>query len=125
VTRPRAHLAFPFAIGADGRTQTVASTAEHVEDEILQLVLTDLGERLFLPELGTNVRRLVFENDSERTQGVTRSLITQAINRWLGRRVTLEELIVEGAGETMEVVLRYRLAGTEDSRILRFQRSAA
>ena len=34
------HLAFPFRIGSDGRTAAPASDAEHVRDELLQLLLT-------------------------------------------------------------------------------------
>jgi hypothetical protein len=52
---------------------------------------------------------------------MTKALITQAINRWLGHRVTLENLAVVITDSTIEVDVKYRLAGTEDARVLRFQ----
>jgi hypothetical protein len=116
------HLSFPFRVGRDGRMTTVNSLDEHVRDEIIQLLLTNLGERLFVPEFGGGVRRMVFENADETTAGVTKAVITQAINRWLGHRVTLEELTVTVTNETIEVDVKYRLAGTDDARVLRFQR---
>lgn len=116
------HLSFPFRVGPDGRTAQVISLQEHVRDELIQLLLTNPGERDFLPEFGGGVRRLVFEPAGEASRGMTKATITQAISRWLGHRITLEELTVETENATIEVEIKYRIAGTEDSRIMRFQR---
>lgn len=117
------HLSFPFRVGPDGRTAQVASLEEHVRDELIQLLLTNPGERAFLPELGGGLRRLVFEPADEASRGMTKAAVTQAISNWLGHRVTLEDLAVEIENATIEVEIKYRLAGTEDSRVMRFQRS--
>ena len=61
------HLAFPFRIGTDGRSVAPANLDEHVRGEILQLLLTNAGERPFLPSLGGNLRRLVFQGNDEVT----------------------------------------------------------
>ena len=118
------HLSFPFRIGTDGRTVQTTSRVAHVHDEIIQLLMTNLGERVFLPEFGGDVRRLLFEPLNEATRGVTKAKITQAITTWLGHRVTLEDLSVEVDNSTIEVEVKYRLAGTEDARIMRFQRKS-
>ncbi|MBW4671117.1 MAG: GPW/gp25 family protein [Cyanomargarita calcarea GSE-NOS-MK-12-04C] len=116
------HLSFPFRVGNDGRTAQVATLEEHVRDELMQLILTNLGERAFLPEFGGGVRRLVFENISDTTAAMTKAMLTQAISRWLGQRITLEELMVETDNSTILVDLTYRIAGTEDRRRVRFER---
>jgi len=117
------HLAFPFRIGPDGRTAAPASDAEQVRDELLQLLLTDPGERPFLPEFGGGVRRLVFEPASDVLRGVTKARITQALSRWLGHRLQVELLEVDFAGERIEIVVQYRPAGSADSRVVKFQRT--
>ena len=117
------HLSFPFRVGPDGRTAQVASLDEHIRDELIQLLLTNPGERAFLPEFGGGLRRLVFEPADEASQGMTKAAVTQAISNWLGHRVTLEDLVVEIENATIEVEIKYRVAGTEDSRVMRFQRS--
>ncbi len=117
------HLAFPFHIGTDGRTAARETRAEHVRDELLQLILTNLGEREYLPEFGGNVRRLVFENIDDALRGMAKARITRAVNQWLGHRVTLENLEVRFEDSTFEVDITYRLVGSEDSRVLRFQRT--
>ena len=116
------HIAFPFRIGADGRSIAPVTDADHVRDEVLQLLLTDLGERPFLTEFGGGVRRLVFEPASDVLRGVTKARISQALSRWLGHRLTLEALEVEFDGEVIDILVKFRPAGTQDSRVLRFQR---
>lgn len=117
------HLSFPFQVGTDGRTEQVTTLEEHVKDELIQLLLTDLGERAFLPEFGGGVRRLVFEPADPAKRGMTKAMLTQAITKWLGHRITLEELEVNIEESKIEVEIRYRIAGTEDSRVMRFQRT--
>ncbi len=117
------YLTFPFRIGEDGRTARIQDLREHVSQELKQLILTNLGERLFQPDIGTNIRRLVFENIDASTKGMTKATVTRALGNWLGHRVIVEELQVESDDSMLTVIIRYRVAGTEDSRTLRFQRS--
>ena len=100
----------------------VNTLEEHVRDEIVQLILTNPGERSFLVDFGGGVRRLVFEAADDATAAMTKAGITQAINRWLGHRVTLEYINVKVENSMITVDIRYRLAGSEDTRVLRFQR---
>ncbi len=117
------HLAFPFRTGPDGRAVQVSTLEDHVRDELTQLILTNPAERLFLPEFGGGVRRLVFENIDETTGAMVKAILTRAISRWVANRVTLEDLTVDIQNEKIEVSLRYRIAGTEDTRVLKFQRN--
>lgn len=117
------HLAFPFRIGPDGRTAAPAGDAEHVRDELLQLLLTNPGERPFVVEFGGGVRKLVFEPASDVLRSVTKARITQALSRWLGTRLTVENLDVTFVDSTIEVTIQYRPAGSSDSRVVKFQRT--
>ncbi len=116
------HLSFPFRVNNDGGATTVSTLEEHVRDELVQLLLTNPAERLFVPELGGGVRRMVFENADETTAAMSKALITQSVSRWLGHRVALEELTVQVTDSLIEIELKYRIAGTQDSRVLKFQR---
>ncbi|HMO47501.1 MAG TPA: GPW/gp25 family protein [Rubrivivax sp.] len=119
------HLAFPFRIGSDGRSAAPLSDAEHVRDELLQLLLTSPGERLFLPEFGGGVRKLVFEPASDVLRGVVKARITNALSRWLGHRLTVEliDVTLDESIAMLEVTVKYRPAGSADSRVLKFQRT--
>jgi len=117
------YLSFPFRIGSDGRSAAPADLDAHVRDELLQLLLTTLGERLFLPELGTNLRRLVFENTSDGTLGVTQSIVADALQKWLGTRVFVEGLTVSAEASAIEVVLQYRPIGSSVTKVMKLQRT--
>src|SRR6266516_3865632 len=110
------HMAFPFRIGNNGRAVQVATLEDHVRDEIVQLILTSPGERLFLPEFGGGVRRLVFEPASDATQAMAKAMLTQAFDRWAANRAILEELKVNIEDSTITVDIGYRVAGTPDLR---------
>jgi phage baseplate assembly protein W len=115
------YLAFPFRIGSDGRTVAVNGIDDHVRDEIVQLILTAHGERLFLPQLGTNVRRLVFDNLDDAVASLTKATIANALAQWLGHRVHVSSLDVVIAQSTITVDLSYQVAGG-DTHSVRFQR---
>jgi phage baseplate assembly protein W len=115
------HLAFPFRIGADGRTATPPTVPDHVKGEVIQLLLTNPGERPFLPTLGGGLRRLVFEANSNVTAALAKSTITQAITRWLNTRVELTALEVENQDATMLVGLQYKVIATGEQQALRFE----
>jgi phage baseplate assembly protein W len=118
------HLAFPFRVGADGRPVAPATIEDHVKGEVIQLLLTNPGERPFLPTFGGGLRRLVFEGNSDVTAGVAKATITQALSRWLGHRIELMALEVESEEATLTVGLQYRVKKTGEERVLRFEHEA-
>jgi phage baseplate assembly protein W len=116
------HLSFPFRIAPERRTATVATLEEHVYGEVLQLLLTNPGERPFVPDFGGGVRRMVFEGTGQTTEAMAKALISQAISRWLDQRVTLQELNVTTQNSSVIIDLTYRIVGVDDLRRLRFER---
>lgn len=116
------HLAFPFRIGADGRTAAPASLEDHIRGEIIQLLLTAPGERAFLPSFGGGLRRLVFERNDEVAATMTKALISRSMSRWLGHRVSVEALEVEARETTLTVDLQYRVIATGEARRMRFEK---
>ena len=117
------HLSFPFRIGTDGRAVTIASLEEHIRDEVMQLVLTTPGERVFLPDFGGGARRLVFEGIGQRTEAMAKAMLSDSLTRYMGHRIAIEELVVDTYESTIRIDLKYRIAGTAETRQLRFERT--
>jgi phage baseplate assembly protein W len=115
------HLAYPFHIGPDGRTAAPASLDDHIRGEIIQLLLTNPGERPFLPSFGGGLRRLVFEAADDVTVGLAKATISQAISFWLKERIELTALDVKADEATLNVDLGYRIIATGEEKYLRFQ----
>jgi phage baseplate assembly protein W len=116
-------LAFPFAIGADGRTHTSSLLADQVLQELEQLVLTNPGERPFLPDFGGGATRLLFEAADTNTASVAQATLTQAIRNWLAGRVDLQNVSVSATGSTISIAIVYQVAGRRESVQAVFQRN--
>jgi hypothetical protein len=117
------HLSFPFGIGKDGRTLSPGTPDAEVLQELEQLVLTNPGERLFLPAFGGGVTRLVFESTDENTVSLAKATLTQAIQTWLAGRVNLQNVDVSSSGSEISIVITYQVAGTTSTVQAVFQRS--
>jgi phage baseplate assembly protein W len=118
------HLSFPFRIAAGGLSATAATVEQQVLEELIQLLLTNQGERLFLPEFGGGARRLLFAGINESTSTLVRAMITQAVQQWLAGRLTLSNLNVTINDTTIEIDLTYTLPNSNQIRRAIFQRSA-
>jgi len=115
------HLRFPFTIGDDGRPETPHDLADHVRSEVIQLLLTDPGERDFQPRFGGGMKRLVFELNSDVTAALARARLTKALNFYLGDRLQIRQLETEAIDSTLSVDLVYQLVGSAETRRLRFE----
>lgn len=116
------HLAFPFNIGPDGRTAAPATLDEHVRGEIVQLLLTNPGERPFLPAFGGGLRRLLFDRNDDVGAGIAKAMISQSLSTYLGHRIKVEQLAVMTEDATMMIELTYRVIATDTVRRVRFER---
>jgi uncharacterized protein len=109
------HLAFPFSVGPNGRALASVNLADQVQQELMQLVLTDPGERLFLAAFGGGARRLLFQGIDATTAAIAQSTLTQAIQNWMGNRATLQGVQVTAEGETLNIAITYQVAGVAGS----------
>ena len=103
------YLAFPFRIGEDG-AQT-SSRARHVRGQIEQVLFTNPYERVFRPEFGAGVRKLLFEPNASALWEVTRKRLTASLADALKGEVdprTLE-VNVRGEDEKLIVEITYNL----------------
>ncbi len=115
------HLRFPFRIGTDGRPETPADLPDHVRGQVIQLLLTNAGERSFQPSFGGSLKRLVFEASDEITAALARARIAKALSFWLGERLEVRQIDAVGDGPTLTVELVYQIRGDNEARRLRFE----
>jgi phage baseplate assembly protein W len=55
---------------------------EAVKESIRNLILTDRGERLFQPDIGSDVRKMLFENITNATIELIKDLISTTIRNY-------------------------------------------
>lgn len=103
------YLAFPFSIGATGAR--ISDRANHIRGQIEQVLFTDPDERVFRPEFGAGIKKLIFEPNASALWEVTRKRLTASLADALQGEVdprTLE-INVRGEAEKLIVEIAYNL----------------
>ena len=104
------YLKFPFSVGDDGPKSS--SRSEHVREQIEQVLFTSPKERVFRPEFGVGVRRLVFEPNNAALRNTTIKRLNASLSEALHGEVdprTLE-IDVSNEGEKLLIHISYVLA---------------
>jgi hypothetical protein len=102
---PRQDYDYPFRIDAASHQVAQAAYAPHVDQMIRQVLLTDPGERVCLPDFGCGLRRLVFAPYSDALQATVKMLVLQSLNRWLASQIQVSDVSVSKAGDAPDGVL--------------------
>jgi phage baseplate assembly protein W len=81
-----AGLKYPFRFqSVSGGAEVSSATSrghDHIRESILQILGTLPGERLMIPEFGSRLHDLVFEQNDEVLKGLIRHYVIDAIKRW-------------------------------------------
>jgi phage baseplate assembly protein W len=93
----RHDFAFPFRISPGSSQAAQADYQDHVEQLIRQVLLTDPGERVCLPEFGAGLRRLLFQPLSVTLKASTQIVVLQSLKRWLGDQIVVRDVSVSTA----------------------------
>ncbi len=107
---------FPFTIqAARGRIAVVAHEVD-IKQSIRILLSTAKGERVMRPDFGCGIRQMVFMPINDATSGLTRIMVHQALERWLGFLIEVNSVVVETEESTLLIDINYtvRSLGEQD-----------
>jgi phage baseplate assembly protein W len=101
-------VSLPF--NAPGVFNKTYSTKEQIKSNLINLLLTDKGERIMNPEFGADLRRSLFDNITTTSIDLLRIKIIDAINIFIPE-VELENVDVKSNidDNTLNVTINYRL----------------
>jgi uncharacterized protein len=91
---PRHDYAFPFRIDPASGQGAQTPYQAHVEQMIRQVLLTNRGERIDLPEFGCGLRQLLFAPHNSALNATTNLIVQQALTRWMAGIITVQKVIV-------------------------------
>jgi len=97
-------IALPFGPGRSNFKLNY-TTLDQARTNIVNLLLTDKGERFMQPQFGTNLKRFLFEPNTRDLQALVKTDITDAVKFWLPY-VNLGEVKVT---RTVEDIDKYRI----------------
>jgi phage baseplate assembly protein W len=84
-----AGFAFPLRVNVQGSIQ-LSSGTPNLEESILSILQTDLGERVYRPNFGSRLSELVFEPLNTQTLLLIRLYIEEALETWEPRIILRE-----------------------------------
>jgi hypothetical protein len=104
------YLRFPFSVDFDG-PQT-SSRSQHVREQIEQVLFTSPKERVFRPEFGVGIRRLVFEPNNSVLWNITHKQLSASLSSALQGEVDPKTLEIKIDHEDSKLIIQisYMLA---------------
>lgn len=118
MTIARQDYAFPFRIDPASQQTAQASYAAHVDQLVLQVLLTTPGERADLPQFGCGLRSLVFAPDNDALLAAVKLRVIQGLTQWLAGVVDIVDVALDTGGSvpepgTLQVTVTYTLVETQ------------
>ena len=113
---PRSDYAYPFRVDPVSGQTTQSPYAEHVRQMVYQLLMTNPGERVNLPQFGCGIRGMVFAPLSDAVSAT----VLQALSTWLNGIVVPGNVEVTSSADgamlepgTIVVSVTYTLVETQ------------
>ena len=107
-------LSFPPRVGPDGRVAW-SEGEQNIRESIRVILLTNLRERLRLPDFGGGLNTFLFESNNVATQRAIEERILQSLKRW-EPRISVESARVEEDPSDREAAIatiQYKLVATQ------------
>ncbi|HEX8511871.1 MAG TPA: GPW/gp25 family protein [Allosphingosinicella sp.] len=112
-------VASPFGINPlSGRASEEPDYDAYVRSLIRHLLLTTPGERIMRPQFGAGIRRLVFAPISDATAMLARTMVYEALTRWLAPVIAVDQVTLTAGTETLTVNVVYRVLVHGEQRYL-------
>ena len=104
-------VSLPFN-GPAGPFNSTYSTKDQTKSNLINLLLTNKGERIMNPEFGCDLGTVLFEGITDDTKDLVRNLISTNINIFVPE-VQIDEILVEDAPQynnnSISVTVKYRM----------------
>jgi phage baseplate assembly protein W len=115
-------VSLPFN-GPSGPFNKTYSTKEQIKSNLINLLLTNKGERVFNPEFGADIKKALFEGITEDTASLIQSLITTNVNYFIPE-INIDDIVVEPNEDnnSYNIIVKYNLviSGTADQITVQF-----
>lgn len=113
-----AGLAFPLRVNVQGGVQ-LSSAEPNIEESIVIILRTDLGERVYRPNFGSRLSELVFEPMNTKTLILIRLYVEEALEMW-EPRINLKQVRADPDPITgrVDIIIEYQPKDRYDTRSL-------
>ena len=101
-------VSLPF--NAPGVFNKTYSTKDQIKSNLINLLLTDKGERIMNPEFGADLRRSLFDNITDSNIELLKAKIVDAINIFIPEiELGTVDIMANPDYNTLDITINYRL----------------
>jgi phage baseplate assembly protein W len=101
------NIQFPFQDDPDGKFLKMNQDAKRaIKADLVHLLLTNKGERLYLPDFGANLRQYLFEPNDEISANAIRNEINNAIKTFIPNLNVTQLTVTKSENNEYAVVVR-------------------
>ena len=108
-------LSFPLEFDGQGRT-TLVGGETRLRQMIEQVLFTQPGERVNLPDFGSGLLSLVFAPGGDTLAAATQQIVQASLQQWLGDLILLDDVTTEFGDGVLTVTVGYVERATQTSR---------
>jgi phage baseplate assembly protein W len=121
-TLPFTSLRYPVSVDvARGRLAQEQDFEAHIEQLVMQVLLTAPGERVHRPDFGCGVKRLVFAPGGDVAATLAQTAVFQALTKWLPEAITVNEVTARASDSTLNIRIGYVIKARGERRYLNLQ----
>jgi phage baseplate assembly protein W len=110
-------VSLPFN-GPSGPFNSTYSTKIQIKSNLINLLLTNKGERVFNPEFGADLKTILFEGITEDTSELIKELINFNVSIFVPE-VQISDILVSPASEynnnSISITIKYKLRISQDA----------
>ncbi len=105
------NIKFPFFPSKQGFfLETNKTTREAIKSDLIHLLLTKKGERLYLPQFGTNLYKFLFEPNDNITESSIKTEIENAIATYMPNLTLINFFTESDSDKTITVNIDYLIS---------------
>jgi len=110
-------VSLPFD-GPSGPFNSTYSTKNQIKSNLINLLLTNKGERVFNPEFGANLKTILFEGITEDTSELIKELINFNVSIFVPEVQIIDILVspaLEYNNNSVSITIKYKLRISQDA----------
>ena len=107
-------VSFPVRMNQQGNVE-FSFGSQNIQESILLILLTEIGERLYRPNFGCRIHELSFAPLNTETISLMRIYVQEALDLW-EPRIIVEDVTAKPFNRTgkVDITIEYRIKGTYD-----------
>ena len=108
-------LSYPIRRGLSSDFEMTKTSFEQAEYNLKNLLLTQVGERPFQPEFGSNLRRICFEQIDDNLPEIIEEDIKKAVDQWLPYIILNEIEVLQDDNNLNKIYVQIKYSTTLES----------